>query len=424
LLYLGLMKEVAKNLVAAILGWQVRRLQKKNNLKIIAVAGSIGKTSTKLAIANVLSTKLQVRHQDGNYNDPVTVPLVFFGEPTPSLFNPLSWLVVFWRNERQISDKYPYEIVVLELGTDGPNQISQFKKYLNLEIAVVTAITPEHMEFFSTIDAVAKEELSVSAFSTLLLANKDLCSEKYLSRLSDVLTYGIHKPADYMLKSDGSKALVTGSKGRMFDLDVTNKTEAELYSILAAAAVAHKLGMQPEEIKKGIKNIKPVAGRMQRLTGVNKSIIIDDTYNASPEAVRLALSSLYKMDSPQRIAVLGNMNELGASSEEEHRKIGEYCDPDKLNLVLTLGPDANEYLAPAAEANGCKVISFDNPYTVGGYLKPIIKPGAIILAKGSQNRVFAEEAVKVILADLKDEVRLVRQSQQWLKIKHKQFGDE
>jgi UDP-N-acetylmuramoyl-tripeptide--D-alanyl-D-alanine ligase len=414
-------KTVAKSLVAAILGWQLRRLQKKNNFKVVAVTGSIGKTSTKLAIANVLSTKFHVRHQDGNYNHLVTVPLVFFGEATPSLFNPFAWLGVFWRNEKQINAKYLYELVVLELGTDGPNQISQFKKYLRLEIAVVTAITPEHMVLFRTLDDVAKEELSVSAFSSLLLANKDLCDEKYLTSLPELLTYGVHKPADYMLKSDGSKALVTSGKETLLDTDVTSKSEAELYSILAAAAVGHKLGMQPEEIKKGIIDIKPVAGRMQRLAGVNSSIIIDDTYNASPEAVRLALSSLYKMDSPQKIVVLGNMNELGTSSEEEHRKIGEYCDSKQLSLVLTLGPDANEYLAPAAEANGCKVISFDNPYTVGDYLKPIIKPGAIILAKGSQNGVFAEEALKILLADPKDQTKLVRQESQWLRIKNKAF---
>jgi len=116
----------------------------------------MGKTSTKLAIANTLSTKYKVQHQEGNYNDLVTAPLVFFGEATPSLFNPLAWLAVFWRNEKKLRQTYPYEIVVLELGTDGPGQIDRFKKYLNLEVAVITAITPEHMEFFGALDEVAE----------------------------------------------------------------------------------------------------------------------------------------------------------------------------------------------------------------------------------------------------------------------------
>jgi len=381
----------------------------------------MGKTSTKLALASTLAAKFKVRHQEGNYNDLVTVPLVFFGETTPSLFNPLAWLGVFWRNQKQINNNYPYEIVVLELGTDGPGQISRFSSYLKLEMAVVTAITPEHMEFFGTLDAVAKEEMAVSNLSTIVLANKDLCDEKYLTGVYDLLTYGVERAADYRLTTKAGKAIITTEQTELAELDTTEKTDPELYSILAAASVAHKFGLRADEIEKGIEAIKPVPGRMRRLKGVNKSIIIDETYNASPDAVKMALASLYKMDSPQKIAVLGNMNELGASSEEEHRRIGEFCDPKQLSLVLTLGPDANKYLAPAAEAKGCKVITFDNPYTIGDYLKPIIKPKAIILIKGSQNRVFAEEAVKVLLANSKDESKLVRQSPQWLRTKEKAF---
>ena len=381
----------------------------------------MGKTSTKLALASTLAAKFKVRHQEGNYNDLVTVPLVFFGETTPSLFNPLAWLGVFWRNQKQINNNYPYEIVVLELGTDGPGQISRFSSYLKLEMAVVTAITPEHMEFFGTLDAVAKEEMAVSNLSTIVLANKDLCDEKYLTGVYDLLTYGVERAADYRLTTKAGKAIITTEQTELAELDTTEKTDPELYSILAAASVAHKFGLRADEIEKGIEAIKPVPGRMRRLKGVNKSIIIDETYNASPDAVKMALASLYKMDSPQKIAVLGNMNELGASSEEEHRRIGEFCDPKQLSLVLTLGPDANKYLAPAAEAKGCKVITFDNPYTIGDYLKPIIKPKAIILIKGSQNRVFAEEAVKVLLANSKDESKLVRQSPQWLRTKEKDF---
>ena len=381
----------------------------------------MGKTSTKLALASTLAAKFKVRHQEGNYNDLVTVPLVFFGETTPSLFNPLAWLGVFWRNQKQINNNYPYEIVVLELGTDGPGQISRFSSYLKLEMAVVTAITPEHMEFFGTLDAVAKEEMAVSNLSTVVLANKDLCDEKYLTGVYDLLTYGVERAADYRLTTKAGKAIITTEQTELAELDTTEKTDPELYSILAAASVAHKFGLRADEIEKGIEAIKPVPGRMRRLKGVNKSIIIDETYNASPDAVKMALASLYKMDSPQKIAVLGNMNELGASSEEEHRRIGEFCDPKQLSLVLTLGPDANKYLAPAAEAKGCKVITFDNPYTIGDYLKPIIKPKAIILIKGSQNRVFAEEAVKVLLANSKDESKLVRQSPQWLRTKEKAF---
>lgn len=197
--------------------------------------------------------------------------------------------------------------------------------------------------------------------------------------------------------------------------------EPRLYAVAGAVAVARELGMAPSEIKAGLDKLKPVAGRMQKLAGINGSIIIDDTYNASPPAMKAALDTLYRLDAPQKIAVLGNMNELGNYSQAAHEEIGSYCDPKKLDLVITLGPDANKYLAPAAEAKGCKVQQFDDPYSVGEYLKSIIKNGALILVKGSQNRVFAEEAVKLLLADPKDAKKLVRQSEAWLKIKAKDF---
>jgi UDP-N-acetylmuramoyl-tripeptide--D-alanyl-D-alanine ligase len=395
------MKKLARNTVAFILGYQVRKLVKKNNLKIIGVAGSIGKTSTKLAIASILKTSFKVQSQEGNYNDLVTVPLVFFGEPIPSLFNPLAWIGVFWRNQKQLGRPFPYDVVVLELGTDGPGQIQEFKAYLNLEIGVVTAITPEHMEFFASLDAVAKEELSISGFSSLILANKDLCDEKYLKNVSQLVAYSLKDASDY-------------NSGK--------KSQAEQYSIAAAAAVGKKLGMDEAAVKKGVKNIKAAPGRMRQLDGINSSIIIDDSYNSSPAAVKLALDYIYKIESPQKIAVLGNMNELGGHSQKAHEEVGNYCDPKHLDLVVTIGPDANKFLAPAAEAKGCEVKQFDNPYEAGDFVKSQVKPKAVILVKGSQNKVFAEETVKILLADPSNAEKLVRQTPQWLKIKARNFS--
>lgn len=401
------MKKLAKKAVAAILGYQVRRLVTGNNLKVIGVVGSIGKTSTKLAIAQTLGTDLKVRYQEGNYNDLVSVPLVFFGEPLPSLFNPFAWLAVFWRNQKQLRLAYPYEVVVVEIGSDAPGQIEQFKQYLRLEIAVVTAITAEHMQFFGNLDSVAKEELTVADFSSLLLINKDLSEEKYYHNLSNVLTYSLKSAADFNLNSTGIKT--------------EGLSKAEQYSRVAAVAISNKLGLTEDQIAKGLQNIQPAAGRMRILKGVNGSTIIDDTYNSSPAAAKLALDFLYKLKAPQKIAVLGSMNEMGGYSQQAHEEVGGYCNAHELSLVVTIGVDAEKYLAPLAEAKGCKVQNFDNPYTAGEYLKPILKNGAVVLVKGSQNGVFAEETVKLILADPNDSQKLVRQSAEWLKIKEKSF---
>ncbi len=400
------MKKLARNIVAAILGRQIRQLYNRNQFKVIAVTGSIGKTSTKLAIAQILMPSLRVQSQEGNYNHLVTAPLVFFGEQTPSLFNPIAWTIVFWRNWRQLRRSYLYDVVVLELGTDGPGQIKEFNKYLKLDIAVVTAITPEHMAFFENLDEVAEEELSVKSFSSLILVNKDLCKPEYLKGLENLKTYSLGSQTDF--------------KALDYKIDKHLSTP-EQYSRLAAASVAELLGLDKSAIKHNLNRIKPPAGRMQKLDGINNSTIIDDSYNASPDAMKLALDSLYKTNAPQKIALLGNMNELGDYSKTAHQELGAYCDPKQLDLVVTLGTDANEFLARVAEDKGCKVMRFDSPYKAGEYIKSQIQTQAAILVKGSQNKVFAEEAIKSFLADPADSSKLVRQSKDWLKIKQKAF---
>lgn len=418
---------LAKKLVVAILGWQVRRLYKKNDFKVVAVAGSLGKTSTKLATAQILGAKYKVRYQGGNYNDIVTVPLIFFGQDTPSLFNPFAWLTIFWHNETQLRQKYPYEVVVVEVGTDGPGQIEKYGRYLKTDISVLTAIAPEHMEFFDDLDGVAAEELQIANLSEKLIVNSDFIEPKYFRTIKKPTSnYAIKTAANIRLKN-------VSFDGFLSDFDVLENdalllraqheavAEPRLYAVAAAVAVARELGMTAGEIKAGFDNLRPVAGRMQKLAGIHGSVVIDDTYNASPPAMKAALDTLYRLDAPQKIAILGNMNELGSYSQSSHEEIGNYCDPKKLDLVITLGPDANKYLAPAAEACGCKVQQFDDPYSAGDYLKRIIKNGALILVKGSQNRVFAEEIVKLILANPKDANKLVRQSEAWLKTKNRAF---
>ena len=161
---------------------------------------------------------------------------------------------------------------------------------------------------------------------------------------------------------------------------------------------------------------------MQLLKGEKGSLLIDDTYNASPEAVIAALGTLYEASAKQKIAILGQMNELGKFSPELHKKVGEMCDPKQLDLLVTLGKDANSYLADVAEKRGCKVMRCPSPYHAADVIRPFIKKGTLILAKGSQNGVFAEESLKELLDNPADASKLVRQSKQWIKIKQGQFN--
>jgi UDP-N-acetylmuramyl pentapeptide synthase len=395
------MKRALKNVVVAILAWQTRRLYRKNQFKTIAIGGSYGKTSTKLAIAQVLQGKYRVQYQDGNYNDVTTVPLVLFGRDAPPLFNPIAWLAVFAKNELSLRREYGFGIVVVELGIDGPGQMREFTKYLRVDHALVTAIAPEHMEFFGDIDDVASEELSLADFSREVLVNGNLCPDKLPKELESKITrFKVVFDEDDLAKDWQVKS--PGMNNLSFSLKASNI--AQLHTYANAAVVAAKMGMTSGDIKNALAKIKTVPGRMNTLEGKAGSAIIDDTYNASPDAVSLALY------------------ELGAGSEKYHRSAGKKCDPKRLDLVVTLGPEANEFLAAEAEKQGCNVERTSTPYEAATKIEKYLGEGVVVLAKGSQNGVFAEEAVKLLLANPGDAGLLVRQSPQWLKKKQKSFG--
>ena len=420
------LKNIGKRAICVLLEAQVVRLRKKYPFTVVAVVGSVGKTSTKLAVAQTLElTGKRVRYQQGNYNDRLTVPLVVFDQPLPHLFNVLAWFRVLRRNRKIIRTGYDYDVVVLELGTDGPRQIKKFA-YLMPDITVVTAIAQEHMEFFGTIDAVAKEELSLAPYSKQMLINTDDSAEKYRKGIT-YKGYGLlEKHNDYYIEAKSETIHGQQVRGLFQGKEFAQGTIAFLGPqgrkiILAAAAVADMLDVSTGDISTAIVQLKPFAGRMQIVPGIKNSTLIDDTYNATPAAVEAALHVLTNTKAPQRVAVLGSMNELGDYTVEAHKTIGTSIDPQKISLVVTIGAVARDYLAPAAQEQGCEVQSFLNPHEAGLYVKKHIAEKALILFKGSQNGVFSEEALKPLLAEKSDETKLVRQSSYWMKQKCKQF---
>ena len=420
-------KKLGRAVVCRILEGQVKKLRARNGFKVVAVVGSVGKTSTKAAIARTLEASLRVRWQEGNYNDRATVPLIFFGQPQPNILNAFAWLKIFMQNSRALRRPYPYDIVVAELGSDGPGQLQAFS-YLKPEIAVVTAVTPEHMEYFGTLDAVATEELSVLNFAEQALINIDDTPSEYLPS-KGYLSYGLSAEATYYAAKrklqglQGQTATFYLGKEHEFRTDIPVLGDQGAKIAVAAAATASLLGASSADIEKGLQNAVHFAGRMQILEGLEGSTLIDDTYNATPIAVKAALDVLYATKASQRIAILGSMNELGDYAEEAHREVAEYCDPKKLDLVVTIGRDAEQWLAPLAKERGCLVKSFQSPYAAGKFVRSELKAKAVVLAKGSQNGVFAEEALKSLLENSADAAKLVRQSPYWLRVKAKQFPD-
>lgn len=410
-------------IIVRILAWQLSRLRKKNNITVIAVAGSIGKTTTKLVIASILKKYCRVLVQEGNYNVDVTVPLVFFNQQNPpKVTNPLAWLRILVNNEAVILRDYPYDLVIVELGTDGPGQMIGFKKILNADIGVLTSIGHEHMEFFDSVDEVASEELIINEIANRLIMNQDDIPAKYRNHISNSITYGNSKSSHIQVMSKNMEVRLHSSFGDVvFRSQITGSHLQKTFG--AALAVCILLGIDMDSKMKNVfESVHAVAGRMQLLPGIRNSVLIDDTYNnVSSEPAIAALNVLYEHPHKNKIAVLGNMNELGNFSKEMHVQVGNYCDASKLSEVITIGPHANTYLAEAARKNNNVVTSFDSPFEIAQYLKTKLDNNTVALFKGSQNKVYLEEAIKPLLLHPKDSTKLVRQSSTWLKKKQKNF---
>lgn len=398
-------------------------LQKHPEVKLIAVGGSVGKTSTKHAIATVLSQRYKVRMHEANHNTEMSAPLGILGIDYPEKVRSISaWLAVFAAARQRINHPDDAQIIVQELGSDKPGDMAAFATYLVPDIGVVTGVTPEHMETFGSIEAVALEELALANFSKLALINRDDIDGRFAEYITDpnLGTYGTTASAEYRFEIQDT-TIEDGYSGNILiaeydePLPVTLKVlgEHSLRPVMAAVAVATKLGLTADEVRKGVESIRAVPGRMNALRGQNDSTIIDDTYNSSPAAADAALRTLYTLQAPQRIAILGSMNELGAVSAQEHEFLGGICDPSLLAWVVTVGDEAEKYLAPAARAKGCQVKSFMSAIEAGGFVNSVLEEGAIVLAKGSQTGIYCEEAVKVLLSNTDDTQQLVRQSPEW-----------
>ena len=431
------MKTTFKKIVAKILIWQSKLVLRRYRPKIVAITGSVGKTTTKDAIFIILSKFKSIRKSQKSFNSEIGLPLTILGCPN-GWSNPLIWLENFLRGFRLIIFKCPYpEWLVLEVGVGKPGDIiKNVAPWLCPDIVVITRFPdkPVHVEFFGSAEKII-EEKSALALSLkengLLVLNHD-----------DEKVYALHQKVKNRVVSCGASELATYravyetllyKKHNNIDLPdgLTFKLEYQqnvfpvvlphilgqhfVYSALAALAVAHEIGCDLLTSIKALAEYQTPPGRLSFIEGLNNSIIIDDTYNSSPVAMEAALEVLKTIKGERHIAVLGDMLELGKLTEKAHNEVGHNLKgiADKLVIV---GPRA-KFISDGAISVGFdqkEIYSFDDSMAVGKFLKEIIRPGDVILLKGSQG-VRLERAILPIMAhpEQKDTL-LCRQEKDWL----------
>jgi len=407
---------------------------KKNRVNVIAITGSAGKTTVKEVIRQSIKSS-EVYIPIENYNTEIGLPLSVFQEKVPDdINNYKSWFRILCRmTGKLIFKKAHYSRIILEMGADHPGDIKYLTSFVRPQIAIITSVLPVHTENFTNIAQIADEKSQILRH----LKNKDLAilnfDNEYIRKMapktkSKIFWIGKNKKSN--LYWENTKLSLDGLsvdllwKGDKYPVNLKIIAPQLLTSIFSAVAACLYLGYDIRDLIKKIENFEAQKGRMKPIKGLEGSLIIDDSYNANPESTIAALEALDQL-SGRKIAVLGNMNELGEYEEEGHRKVGRKAGL-VVQILITIGDKAKKYIVPEAE----KVLSsnnihcFESPFEAGAALKKMINKGKgdIILVKGSQNKVFAEEVTKIIMAEpQKASELLVRQESFWYKKKNKCF---
>jgi UDP-N-acetylmuramoyl-tripeptide--D-alanyl-D-alanine ligase len=426
------MKSIFKSLVVSILTFEAKILLRRTKPKIIAVTGSVGKTSAKDAIYHAIKNRVRARKSEKSYNSDIGVPLSILGLDN-AWQNPVLWvknivdglLYALWPGN------YP-EVLVLEMGVDRPGDMKRLARWVKPHIVVLTRLpdVPVHVEYFSSPDAVIAEKLSlVEALSDdgVLIYNHD--DEKVRGAATTIrqrsVGYSRYSESDFVVTGD--EVIYEQGSPRGLSLKVKGGGEEGAFSLLgavginhaynfaAAAAVAAEFNVGVKETAAAMADFTPPPGRMRLIPGIKDTVIIDDTYNSSPTALERALSTLNEIKGFNRkVAVLGDMLELGRFSTNEHARAGAQAAAC-CQVLITIGVRARG-IAESALSMGMSennILQYEDAVTAGRELQNIIKAGDLILIKGSQG-MRMERIVEDIMAESdRAEELLVRQSRAW-----------
>ena len=337
------------------------------DLLVIGVTGSVGKTSTKDIIALVLSNKYKVLKTEGNYNNEIGLPLTIL----------------------KLKDE---EALVLEMGMDGFGQLSMLSKIGRPKYAVITNVGTAHIANLGSRENILKAKLEIldglDKDGKLFINNDNDMLNMWNNneKKSNVVTFGIHNKSDYTAINVSYDELTSFTcNGEDYKVNVGG--EAFVYNALSAIALGTTLNIDKSKIKNSLSNIVLTKNRLEEIDK-NGYKIISDCYNANYDSMKEGLFNLGKYKDKRKIAVLGDMLELGEYSKELHEKVGKEVLNNNIDILVTVGTEA-KYIANVASKN-VDVHEFNNNKDAINYLKTIIKENDVILVKASHGMNFTE----------------------------------
>ncbi|MBI5465724.1 MAG: UDP-N-acetylmuramoyl-tripeptide--D-alanyl-D-alanine ligase [Candidatus Kerfeldbacteria bacterium] len=426
-----------KRLLQFVLKCLARATLAKYHPRIVGITGSVGKTSTKEAVAAVLARSFRVGQAPKNLNNELGLPLAILGEYDSGYRNVLTWISILGRASKRLirlDSTYP-KILVLEYGVDHPGDMDYLLSVAQPDVGLVTAVGPTHLEFMGSIEAVAKEKAKLvtslpAAGLAVLNVDDEWVSSLRQSIQAPVVTFGLSAQAQVRaegvglsydvnsrLKGVSFKLISGGSSVPIMLAGVAGRPPVLV--ALAAAAVGVSSGISPLDIAQTLQAMRWTPGRLRLLAGVKHTTLIDDSYNSSPKALAEALEVLAGVElasGQRRWAVLGDMLELGAESENLHQQAGALAAQLSMDYLVMVGERSRGFARGAMSVgfNPDRIWHFAESYEAGRFVQDRLEEGDVVLIKGSQG-VRCEKITKELMAEpQRAKELLVRQYKPWV----------
>ena len=337
------------------------------NIPVIGITGSVGKTSTKDMISSVLSTKYKVCKTKGNLNNHLGVPLTILS----------------------LKDE---EVLVVEMGMNHLGEISVLSKIARPDISVITNVGTAHIGNLGSRENILKAKLEIldgmNNGKLIINNDNDMLHNWYLNNKDNVITVGINNDSDIMA-TDIKYDEYTSFKYKDNDITVKVGGEAFVYNSLIGIAVGSLLNIDIEDIKKGIFNLELTKMRLEIVKSKHEFTIINDCYNANYDSMKSSITYLSKMTGNKKIAVLGDMLELGDYSMELHRKVGEVLKDTNIDIVILVG-ELSKYIKETALTSNNTVIMCENNKEAADKVLSLASKDDVILIKASNSMNFKE----------------------------------
>lgn len=400
---------------------------------IVAITGSVGKTTTKDIVGHGLKSVTDVRSAEKSYNTDFGAPLTIIGAKNP--WNKISgWIEVIFQGIGVLfQSSYP-KVLVLEVGTRFPGDIPRLAKWLRPHVSIITHIpeVPVHIEFFGSREAIVDEKSALAKYmrkgGTLIL-NRDSHYVYEIAQNTEHPVFSVgFSPEAHISVQDAERIIVEGQYGMKFVVNYKSRqisvfapgfiAKHQVYGVLFALAVGDVLGFDVEQIALSMNTLAPTPGRLSPLVGMNNTLVLDDSYNASPAAMEAAVETLMSIETPGRhMAVLGDMLDLGKMTKEAHEAIGGFLKDQKLDFLVLVGPRmryAYDLLIGNKYAK-TKIAHVDTQMDALPLVQDKLKQGDVILVKGSQG-MRMEKIVEELMLEKENAHRLlVRQDEEWKK---------